>query len=497
MSAHAASQATADRRGLIAVDLGAESCRVSLLQWVDGEPHMRLVHRFANGPVPALDGSLRWPLERILEGVDAGVRIAAALAPVGIRSIAVDGWAVDYVRLEEDGRLPEDPYCYRDLRNVAAATALHAQIAPGRIREITGTEQQPINTLYQLYADRLSGRAPARWLNLPEYLLHRWGAEPVAEYTNASHTQLIDLSSRRWSEELFDAAGLDETKAARIVPAGTLLGKLSGALASVPELSDTDLVAPACHDTASAIAGISEAGEDWAYISCGTWSLVGAVIAAPLNSAAVRADNFTNLGAVGGRCCFHKGINGMWVLKQCMDHWAQEGEPWDIGALVEAAACEHPPEGLLSIDDPELMRMGRMPERIAAQCIAHGLPLLSQQSKDAPKMVSLILHSLAAQYAHVIERVRIHTGKKLERVVMVGGGAQNALLRQLTSETTRAEIITGPQESSTVGNLAVQCALRDGATPASPDEFARAVRFWASRIAHVEPRAAAHRMSHA
>ena len=477
------SEADDDTRASIAVDLGAESCRVSLLRWIDGEPDLRLVHRFPNGPVRAEDGSLRWPLQAILDGVEQGIRRAAELTPEGIASIAVDGWAVDYVRLDSEGSYLEEPFCYRDQRNIAAAVALHQRISAEAVREITGVEQQPINTLYQLYADRLSGKPSGRWLNLPEYLLYRWGGEPVAEHTNASHTQLIDLMSRDWSAQIFEAAELDLSNAARIVPAGTMLGKLSGPLAALPGLRDTQLIAPACHDTASAIAGISEAEDDWAYISCGTWSLVGALIPAPLNSPEVRKDNFTNLGAVGGMTCFHKGMNGMWILKQCMDHWAESGEPWNIVELLQAAALEEAPTHLLQVDDPELMGMGDMPSRINRQRAARGHPPLSEHGKDAPRMVAFLLHSLAARYAEVTDRIRAHTGKKLLRIVMVGGGAQNALLRRLTAERTGLEVVTGPSESSTVGNLAVQRAVLEGFSPTSSKSFARKVNFWAKRIA--------------
>ncbi len=490
MSESDAARRPADSLASIAVDLGAESCRVSLLRWRGGRPDLRLVHRFPNGPVRAADGSLRWPLQAIIDGVEHGIRCAAERTPEGIGSIAVDGWAVDYVRLNSAGSFVEEPFCYRDDRNIAAAAALHQRISAASMRAITGIEQQPINTLYQLYADRLSGKAPARWLNLPEYLLHRWGAEPVAEHTNASHTQLIDLHSRNWSPAIFQAAELDMSEAARIVPAGTMLGRLCGPLAELSGLGDTELIAPACHDTASAIAGIAEAGDHWAYISCGTWSLVGALLPTPLNSPAVRQDNFTNLGAVGGRTCFHKGINGMWILKQCMDHWAQSGEPWEIVELLRAADPEEASWDLLHIDDPELMGMGQMPSRINAQRMARGLPRLSEHSKDAPRMASLLLHSLAARYAEVIERVRTHSGRKLRRIVMVGGGAQNALLRRLTAEKTGLEVVTGPAESSTIGNFAVQRAVLEGFSPGSPESFAREVSAWASHIAQGElPRA--------
>ncbi len=251
----------------------------------------------------------------------------------------------------------------------------------------------------------------------------------------------------------------------------------------MPALRDTDLIAPACHDTASAIAGIAETGDDWAYISCGTWSLVGTLVSTPLNSPPVREDNFTNLGAVGGLTCFHKGINGMWILKQCMDHWAEDGQPWNIADLLRAADLERTPVDLLHVDEPALMGLGDMPGRINAQRIAKGRTRMSEHSSDAPAMVSLLLHSLAARYAEVIDRIRAHTGKNLRRIVIVGGGAQNATLRRLTAERTGLEVITGPSESSTVGNLAVQCAVLAGASPTGSAEFAQEVASWARKIA--------------
>ncbi len=483
MSGSVSPRTPTDRRASIAVDLGAESCRVSLLRWVQGAPHVQLVHRFPNGPARAADGSLRWPLQTILEGVEHGIRRAATLAPEGMASIAVDGWAVDYVRLDRDGHVLEDPFCYRDERNLAASASVHKLISPESMREITGIEQQPINTVFQLYADKLKGAASSRWLNLPEYMLYRWGAEPVAEHTNASHTQLVDLHTANWSPEIFSATGLDLASAPRIVPPGTLVGKLSGQLATLQGLEDTDLIAPACHDTASAVAGLSVEGDDWAYISCGTWSLVGTLVPAPLNSLSVRADNFTNLGAVGGMTCFHKGINGMWVLKQCMDQWAEEGEPWNIADLLHAVDLEERPVDLLHVDDPTLLGMGGMPARINTLRSTHGLPKLSERSEDAPAMICLLLHSLAARYAQIIDRTRVHSNKNLRRIIMMGGGAQNATLRRLTAEYTGIEVVTGPAESSTVGNFAVQRAVLEGGSPASPYEFAQQVASWASQIA--------------
>jgi rhamnulokinase len=474
-----------DPRALIAVDLGAESCRVTLLRWVQGEPQLTLVQRSPNGPVRAADGTLRWPMLSMLESIEVGLGTAAALAPEGIRSIAVDGWAVDYVRLGAENEPLEPPFCYRDERARSAMERLHEKISAERLREITGIEVQPLNTLYQMYADRLSGRDSSRWLNLPEYLLSRWGAEPVAEHTNASHTGMLDLYAGNWSREILRAAGLDLRCAPRVVPPGTVLGKVSGPLALVPGLQDAELIAPACHDTASAIAGIAADGDDWAYISCGTWSLVGALITTPLNGPSVRAENFTNLGALGGQTCFHKSVNGMWMLKQCMDCWRESGVSWSLPELLAASESEPAPASLLRVDDPSLLSMGNMPGRINALRVAEGLPPLCEKGENAPALVSLLMHSLAARYAEVIRQVEQHTGRALRRIVMVGGGAQNKLLRRLTAERTGKEILVGPAESSTIGNFAVQLGVLEGTAPVTSQEFVPIVAQWAGRLGAV------------
>jgi len=482
MSEATAPRSPRDTRASVAVDLGAESCRVSLLRWREGEPEIQLVHRFTNGPVQREDG-LHWPLDRIVDGVEEGLRMCADLASEGVRSVAVDGWAVDYVRLDETGTPVAEPFCYRDERNVRAETELHKHISAERMREITGIQQLSINTLYQLYADRLAGYAPSRWLNLPEYILSRLGAEPVAEFTNATHTQLIDLHSRTWSEEIFREAGLEMALAPRIVSPGIRLGKLRGPLQQLTAFNDTELIAPACHDTASAIAGIPALGDDWAYISSGTWSLVGTLTPRPVDSPDVRADNFTNLGAVGGANCFHKNVNGMWLLKQCESAWAEQGFAPGVAELIRA--CEelsHRPATLLDVDDPDLLRMGEMPKRINRQLVAKGAKPLEESPASAPALVSLILHSLASRYAEVLARVKQHTGKDLRRIFIVGGGSQNKLLNRLTAESTGMEVLCGSTESSTLGNFAVQLAALETSSSPTSSEFAAEAYYWANKL---------------
>jgi rhamnulokinase len=471
-----------DTRALIAVDLGAESCRVSLLRWVNGEPVIRLVHRFANAPRQTGLG-LCWDLNMIEAGLDHGVRECAAIATEGVRSIAVDGWAVDYVRLDADGAPLADPFCYRDERTLKAERALHRKCGPDRLRELTGIQLLRINTLYQLYADKQQ-KLPegSQWLNLPEYILARWGGARVAEHTNATHSQMVELYHPEWCREIFFAAQLDLASAPKIVPPGTELGRLTGPLAELPALADTVLIAPACHDTASAIAGIPATGNDWAYISSGTWSLVGTLLEQPRNGEEAREENFTNLGAVGDRICFHKNVNGMWLIKQCIDKWAAHGRVWSVPDLVAAAEKVAKPHGVLDVDESDLLLSGQMPQRINAQRIRKGYEPLDESAGNAPEFASLIFHSLAARYAKVLDRIAFHSGKKLKRLFVVGGASQNEFLNRLTREATGLEVFRGSPESSTVGNFAVQLAALEGGRDSMTGAYAEQVSRWAGLL---------------
>ena len=470
-----------DRRASIAVDLGAESCRVSLLRWKEGNgrPSIELVHRFANNP-REVDGGLHWDLNCIVNGVEEGLRKCADLAPEGIRSIAVDGWAVDYVRIDAEGKPLADPFCYRDPRTVKAERSAHRKCSQERMRELTGIQIIPLNTVYQLHADQLAGLPEGQqWINLPEYLLSHWGGARVAEYTNATHTQLVELYKKQWCREIFNALKLDLACAPKLVPPGTEVGKLTGPLAQLPAFAETTLIAPACHDTASAVAGIPAIGNDWAYISSGTWSLVGTLIEQPRNNSAAQADNFTNLGAVGDRICFHKNVNGMWLIRQCTDEWTSRGKVWEISALCAAAEATPCPEGLLDVDDPDLLLPERMPQRINAQRIKRGLEPLDESPANAPQFASLIFHSLAARYAKVLDRVAKLTGKRLKRLFIVGGANQNAFLNRLTQEATGLEVFRGSPESSTIGNFAVQLAVLEGSRDPVTGAFVEPVARWA------------------
>jgi len=455
---------------LVAIDLGAESCRVSLLQWKEQRPVIELVHRFPNAPLQH-GSSLRWDLTHIAAELDKGLYCCAERADGPISSIGVDGWAVDYVRLNGNGAPMEEPYCYRDARTEAQEAAAKQLCSRDHLYRLSGVQPLRINTLYQLMADASAG-TPAPWLNLPEYVLAKLGGHRVAEYTNATHTGLVDVSRRTWSSDIFDIFSLNQQDAPELVPTGTELGAVNGELARLEAFRGTRLIAPACHDTASAVAGIPAEGDDWAYISSGTWSLIGTVLEAPIATPQACAAGFTNLGAAGGRICFHKNVNGMWLLRQCLAHLCDAAEMWPMAELVAAAERVDTPQTLLDVEDPSLLLPGDMASRINAQLRQRGAETLEEHPAAMPKFASLIFHSLASRYATVLANVEQLTGKKLKRISIVGGGSLNQFLNRLTAESTGLELSCGVAESSTIGNFAVQLATLEGS------------RNSAARIAH-------------
>jgi len=462
---------------LVAIDLGAESCRVSLLEWRGATPHVELIHRFSNSPVMMGD-SLHWDLNRILSGVEDGLLRCAEKASAPIAAIGVDGWAVDYVRLTENDLPIAQPYCYRDLRTEPIEIELDRRSLREQLFALCGVQPLRINTLHQLMADERAGvPSNARWVNLPEFVLARLGGKIVAEFTNATHSGLVDVAKHAWCPEVFDLCGLSPGAAPELVSTGTQIGTVHGSPSHLAAFKKTRLIVPACHDTASAVAGMPMNGDDWAYISSGTWSLVGALIKQPIKSAAACAGGFTNLGAAGDRVCFHKNVNGMWLLKQTLAQLCPEENPWPMPQLVTAAQQLDKPEVLLEVDDPELWAAGDMASRINSQLRKRGHQPIEEHPTRMPVFASLIFHSLAQRYAMVLSNVEKLTGMRLKRIAVVGGGSLNQFLNHLTAETTGLQVCQGVAESSTAGNFAVQLASLEG-SPNSPERIAH----WAEAL---------------
>jgi len=476
-------ESSAKKAALVAVDLGAQSCRVSLLRWKQGQSQIRVIHRFPNAPIATQEG-LRWDIGRIFDGVKDGLRLCAEAAAEGIAAIGVDGWAVDYVRLNENGDAIADPFCYRDERTQDAEKKVHEIIAPSRLYSLTGIQLLGLNTLYQLYADKLAGRSPSTaWLNLPEYVTYRLGGRRVAEYTNSTHTQLVSLGGQEWCDEIFQSLGLDISAAPQIVPTGSIVGSFRGVLGKLPALRDTKLIVPACHDTASAIAAIPASGEDWAFISSGTWSLVGTVLSSPCVSEEARQMNFTNLGGAGRSICFLKNVNGMWLLRECMDEWEERGTPVTLTELLRECEALPAPNCLIDVDDLPLTLPGNMHAKINGQLQRAGHPTFSAESRDVPLIANMIFHSMAQRYAEVLGSISAITGKKLKRLFIVGGGSKNSLLNRLAAERTGLEVLLGSTESTTLGNFAIQMAVLQGSGNGTTGVAASAVARWAEELA--------------
>ena len=472
-----------DTRARVAIDLGAESCRVSLLRWQQGRPAVQLIHRIPNGPIHN-DGTLRWPLDAILAGIEAGLRSAAQIAPEGITSIAVDGWAVDYVRLDNKGLPTQLPYCYRDERTVSSKDLADARITPQQMFSRSGAQPLRINTAYQLLADQAAGADPhAPWVCLPEYVLHWLGAQRVAEYTNATHTGLVDIDTGDWSEPLLNQLSLSRTALPPIVATGTIIGTLRGPLAELAAFHDTQLIAPACHDTASAIAGIATPLEGTAYICSGTWSLVGTLISTPVTTEEAMEAGFTNQGAAGGGFCFHSNVNGMWMLKQCLEGWRAEGRPWALSELIAQAELRDNFPGIVPVDAPSLLLDGDMPARLNEQLRLAGYDEIPDRTGNEPMFARIIFESLAQRYGSAIKNLEHMLNCKVDRIHILGGGSLNQLLTRLTADRTRLPVERGNVESSTIGNFAVQLASSE----AQGGPLQRAsVHRWAQRLSRAE-----------
>jgi len=470
----------------VAIDLGAESCRVSLLRWVDGKPAVEIIHRIPNGPKHRGD-TLYWSLTEILAGLEEGLRKAAAAAPEGIASIGVDSWSVDYVRLAPDGSMLREPFCYRDERTVKSKQAADAIIPPFDIYQRTGAFPMGFNSVYQLMADPAAGpegknqkidkRAP--WVMFPEFVLYWLSGRRVGEYTNATHTGLVNLKTGTWDEGLFEMLGLAVEAAPPIVPTGTVLGPITGPLAAIDAFRATQIIAPATHDTASAIAGIATDLSSAAYISSGTWSLVGTITQTPVTTRHAFDAGYTNIGAAGGGLLFHSLINSMWVLKQCMDGWAAEGRPWPIEKLVQEAAACNAATGVLDMDAPTLMLDSGMPQRINSELTRLGFEAIPDVAGNEPLFARTIFESLALRYASALANLEKMLGRKLDRIHMIGGATRNKLLIELTEKQTGLKVEIGETESSTVGSLAIQLAASEAAGGrVTPEAIAK----WAERL---------------
>ena len=465
-----------------AVDLGATSGRV-LLGYV-GHDELRLtdVARFKNSPVRTLDG-LHWSVlelyRDVVEGLAAAVRQEPQLASIGI-----DSWAVDYA-LMRSGRLLGAPYSHRDDRNAAGVEAVHALVPADQLYRRNGLQHLPFNTVFQLTADRLAGTLDVadQFLLVPDLFAYWLTGTAVAERTNASTTGLLDVATREWDTELAARLSIPAGLFPTLVEPGTELGGL--AASAHRGIGDTPAVVTAVgsHDTASAIVAVPTTGSNYAYISCGTWSLVGVELESPVLSDASRAANFTNEGGVDGRVRYLHNVMGLWLLTECVRDWERDGTTISLPALLGQASAVTTPVPVFDADDETFLAPGDMPARVAAWLTAHDLPVPATR----PELVRSILESLAAAYARSIRDAAELSGQQVDIVHLVGGGSQNELLCQLTANATQLPVFAGPVEATAIGNVLVQA--RAQGFVAGDLEALRAIVLKAFPPRRYEPRA--------
>lgn len=476
----------------LGVDLGAESGRVMAGHWDGSRMALEEVHRFSNGMIPVA-GTLRWDLLGLWHEILAGLRLAAHRWSGRVVSVGVDTWGLDYVLLSRSGELLGLPFCYRDPRTHGLVDETLGRIPRSEIFEATGLQFLEINTLYQWIAHQRASpevfEAAATFQMIPDWLHGCLSGVHACEFTNATTTQFLNPRTRDWSRGLLDRLGLPHRLLPGLIHPGTRLGPLRPEVAAATGIHGASVVVPATHDTASAVAGTPGAlsGESgWAYISSGTWSLVGYESAEPLMSPEALALNITNEGGVGGTWRVLKNVMGLWLLQRCRADWAARGQDRDYAALMASAAQSAPLRSLVDPDDPRFLNPADMGEALVAVCRESGQPVPDSESA----IVRCILESLALKYAVVLDELEGLSGTAIAAVHIVGGGSRNALLNQWTADASGRVVIAGPVEATAMGNLMVQA--QGGGELGSLPEIRRVVRdSSALREFHPDPAAAA------
>ena len=468
------------------MDLGAASGRVALVE--AGPDRLRLcwAHRFPNRPVQVGD-RLHWDILALYRQILKGLRLTGQRKD-GLDSVGVDSWAVDYGLLDATGQLLGNPVHYRDGRTHGVAERVAEFLDPSELYQVTGVQRLPFNTAYQLVAEAGSPQwEAARTLLLIPDLIGYWLTGQLgAERTNASTTQLYDVRAQAWSAGLAERLAVPDRILPRLRDPGELLGPLlpgvgdqTGLAGSVP------VTTVGSHDTASAVVALPARGSDHAYISCGTWSLVGVELESPVLTEASRLANFSNETGVGGRIRYLRNVMGLWLLQESLRTWAAAGHRPDLTALLKEAGGLPPLTSLVDPDDPGFLAPGDLPGRIAQACRASGQPAPTGPAQT----VRTVLDSLAVAYRRAIRQVQELSGREVRTIHLVGGGVRNTLLCQLTADACGIPVVAGPAAATALGNALVQAGAL-GVVPADLDSMRALVRE-SQRLVRYQPTAAA------
>jgi rhamnulokinase len=440
-----------------AVDLGAESGRVMRAAFDGRTLRLDEAHRFPNQAVRLAVGdriSLHWDVLRLFHEIKQG--IARAAQHGDIAAVGLDTWGVDFALLDSRDRLLGNPHCYRDPRTDGVLDQLLQRVPRAEIFERTGIQFLTFNTIVQMaamaYAQDPLLDAARTFLTIPDLFNFWLSGRKACEFSNATTTQMYDTRAGAWAHGLLASAGIPSHFLPEVVAPGAVLGELQRAVADELGVRRVPIIAPACHDTGSAVAGAPLRSRHAAYISSGTWSLVGAEAAAPVINAQALAGNFTNEGGVGGTSRVLKNVMGLWLLQESRRTWAAEGREYGYGELAALAADAPPFAHIIDPDDAAFLAPGDMPARIRAWCAERGLP----QPGSVAEIARCIFDSLALKYRLVIDALADMLGYELSVVHVVGGGSQNELLCQLTADVAGRPVVAGPVEATAIGNALVQ-----------------------------------------
>lgn len=439
----------------VACDLGAESGRVMLGTLENGRLVLEEAHRFPNGPLRIM-GTMRWNILGIFAELKKGLSLLGSRGAAP-RAVSVDSWGVDYAYFRKDVPLLSPPYHYRDARTETAFPQALGRVKKEDIFEQTGIQFMRFNTLYQLFDDLAAQpevtRVAERFLCIADYLNYLFSGRDAAERSLASTTQLYDPRSGGWSKKLIKALGLREALFPEIVDSGTLLGPLLPDVAVETGLPlDTAVAACPSHDTASAVAAVPAEGDNWAYLSSGTWSLLGIELPAPIINRDSLEKNFTNEIGHGGTVRFLKNIVGLWIIQECRRCWLAAGQELSYSDIEKAAAAAEPFRSLIHPNDSRFLKPGDMPARIREYCRETGQPL----PESVGEISRCVLESLALLYAQTLADAAELAGRRIDRLHIVGGGSQNRTLNQFTADACGIAVLAGPVEATASGNILVQ-----------------------------------------
>jgi rhamnulokinase len=438
---------------LAAVDLGAESGRVLIGTFDGGKVYIEDVHRFANVPV-SVGGTLYWDVLRLWGDVASGLRKAGAAGPVA--SVAVDTWGVDFGLLDARGRLLGNPVHYRDARTDGMVEKALGLVPKDEIYGVTGIQFMGINTLYQLLAMASSDdpqlRGADKLLMMADLFAHFLSGSMVSEYTLASTTQALDAKARDWARPMLERLGIPTAMLPEIVAPGTDVGGLVGDLAGAPGLARTRVILPGSHDTASAVVGAPLASPSVAYLSSGTWSLIGLEVREPVISDVTLAANLTNEGGVAGTVRLLRNVVGLWLVQESRRALWPDREPPTYEKIAGLAETAPAFTAFIDPDDERFLRPGDLPARVREFCAETGQPV----PQDTATLIRVLLESLALRYAAAIDQLAAASGHTIDGLHIVGGGSNNRLLNRLTAGATGLPVKAGPVEATAIGNLAVQ-----------------------------------------